>query len=418
MRAIMNLDHINTFEAIKLFLEGNQPIAFSVPGDKQERYTFIRKILVKFSYLTVSKKNKGLLKRFLVKITGYSRSQMTRLIKQYRENSSITWRPSITNGFSKKYLDNDIRLLAKVDELHDTPCGQMVKTLCERAVNVFDDQNYQNIAKISVSHLYNLRASKPYKDQRMHFEKTKPTKVAIGERRKPYPQGQPGYIRIDTVHQGDQDKVKGVYHINAVDEETQFQVVCTVEKISERYLIPILELMLDKFPFKIINFHSDNGSEYINQYVAELLEKLHVEFTKSRSRKSNDNALAESKNASVVRKILGHSHIPQKYAEQINQFNLETVYPYINFHRPCFFPKVIVDKKGKERKIYKQKDMMTPFDKFKSLPDAKKHLKPELTFEILDRLSMEMSDNEAAEKLQKERRKLFKIIFEQDKKYA
>lgn len=418
MRVIMKLDNINTFEAIEIFLAGNQPIAFSVLGDKQERYTFIRKILVKFSYLSASKQEKGLLKRFLVKMTGYSRPQMTRLIKQYRESGHIIWRPSITNGFSKKYQDSDVRLLAKIDGLHDTPCGQMVKTLCERAVNVFDDQNYQNIANISVSHLYNLRASKPYKNQRMHFEKTKPTKTAIGERRKPYPRGQAGYIRIDTVHQGDQDKVKGVYHINAVDEETQFQVVCTVEKISERYLIPVLELMLDKFPFKIINFHSDNGSEYINQTVAELLEKLHIEFTKSRSRKSNDNALAESKNASVVRKILGHSHIPQKYAKQINQFNLETVYPYINFHRPCFFPEIIVDQKGKERKIYKQKDMMTPYDKFKSLPDAKKYLKSDLTFEILDNFSMEMSDNEAAEKLQKERRKLFKIIFEQDKKYA
>ncbi len=156
----------------------------------------------------------------------------------------------------------------------------------------------------------------------------------------------------------------------------------------------------------------------IGQFNKRLVEKLHVEFTKSRSRKSNDTALAESKNASVVRKILGHSHIPQKYAKQINQFNLVTVYPYTNFHRPCFFPEIIVDHKGKERKIYKQKDMMAPYDKFKSLPDAKKHLKSELTFEILDKFSMEMSDNEAAEKLQKERQKLFKIIFEQDKKYA
>ena len=414
----MNLDHIDTFEAIKVFLEGNQPVAFSVLGGKLERYSFIRKMLVKFSYITASKKEKGLLKRFLAKMTGYSRPQMTRLIKQYRESGNIIWRPSVSNGFSKKYPDKDIRLLAKIDELHDTPCGQMVKTLCERAVSIFDDQSYQNIARISVSHLYNLRASKAYQNQRRHFEKTKPTKVAIGERRKPYPHGQPGYIRIDTVHQGDQDKVKGVYHINAVDEETQFQIVCTVEKISERYLIPVIERMLGKFPFKIISFHSDNGSEYINQNVAGLLEKLHIEFTKSRSRKSNDNALAESKNASVVRKILGHSHIPQKHAEQINQFNLETVYPYINFHRPCFFPETIVDQKGKERKIYKQKDMMTPYDKFKSLPGASKYLKSGLTFEILDRVSMEISDSEAAEKLQKERRKLFKIIFEQEQKYA
>jgi len=414
----MKLDNINTFEAIEKFLEGNQPVAFSVLGNKQERYTFIRKKLVQLSYLTASKREKGLLKRFLIKITGYSKAQMTRLIHQYRTDGQITWRPSTTNGFSKKYQASDVRLLVKLDELHDTPCGQMVKTLCERAVRVFDDQTYQNIAKISVSHLYNLRASKTYKKQRTHFEKTKPTAVTIGERRKPYPEGKPGYIRIDSVHQGDRDKQKGVYHINAVDEATQFQVFCSVEGISERYMIPVLEEMLAKFPFKIINFHSDNGSEYINKDVAKLLKKLLIEFTKSRARKSNDNALAESKNASVVRKILGHSHIPQKYAPLINQFNLDVVFPYINFHRPCFFPETIIDKKGKEKKIYKQKDMMTPYEKLKSLPDAQKYLKSDITFEILDKNSMEMSDNEAAEKLQKERRKLFKTIFEQEKKYA
>ena len=63
--------------------------------------------------------------------------------------------------------------------------------------------------------------------------------------------GQPGYIRIDTVHQGDLDKQKGVYHINVVDEETQFEVVCCDERISERYLIPALEQLRETFPFVV-----------------------------------------------------------------------------------------------------------------------------------------------------------------------
>jgi hypothetical protein len=74
------------------------------------------------------------------------------------------------------------------------------------------------------------------------------------------------------VHQGNLDKQKGVYHINAVDEETQFEVVASVEKISEIFLILMLEQMLETFPFKIMRFHSDNGSEYINQNVAKLLK--------------------------------------------------------------------------------------------------------------------------------------------------
>lgn len=418
MRAIMNIENLSTIESLENFLQGNQAIAYSVLGDKTERYQFIRQTLVKFSYTTCSKKDKGTINAFLRKISGYSRQQLTRLVRQHKQSGHIKWRPSRTNGFACKYTSKDISLLAQMDEQHDTPCGQAVKKLCERAHKIYYETEYENLANISVSHLYNLRASTGYQKQRRTFEKTKSKKCSIGERRKPEPNGKPGYIRIDTVHQGDQDKQKGVYHINAVDQETQFEVVCSVEKISERFLIPILEQLLGKFPFKIISFHSDNGSEYINQYVAKLLKKLLIEFTKSRSRQTNDNALAESKNASIVRKILGYQHIPQKWAAELNTFNLNYLFPYINFHRPCFFPEITTDKKGKQHKSYPAKSMMTPFDKLKSIPDAKKYLKTDITFEILEKVVMEMTDSEAANLLQKERRKLFNQIFEPDRYLA
>jgi transposase InsO family protein len=157
-----------------------------------------------------------------------------------------------------------------------------------------------------------LRRSQGYQKQRRHFTKIQSRQVPIGERRKPQPNDETGYIRIDTVHQGDLDKQKDVYHINAVDEVTQFEVVCSVERISERYLIPVLTQMMAAFPFIIKGFHSDNGSEYINKHVCTLLTKLEIEFSKSRSIHSNDNALAESKNTSIVRKQFGYTHIPQK----------------------------------------------------------------------------------------------------------
>ena len=178
-----------------------------------------------------------------------------------------------------------------------------------------------------------------------------------------------------TVHQGDQDKQKGVYHINAVDEVTQFEVVCTVEKISEQYLMPVIEQLLDCFPFVIKGFHSDNGSEYINYKVAALLQKLLIEFTKSRSRQSNDNALVESKNGSVIRKLFGYAHIPQRWASLINEFNHKTLFPYINYHRPCYFPKTITDSKGKDKKTYPYEGMMTPYDKLKAIENAINYLK-------------------------------------------
>lgn len=212
------------------------------------------------------------------------------------------------------------------------------------------------------------------------------------------------------MHQGDLDGKKGVYHINAVDEVTQFEVVCTVERISEQYLLPALEQLLETFPFRVLGFHSDNGSEYINQRVTGLLEKLRIEFIKSRSRQSNDNALAESKNGAVVRKQFGYSHIPQRFAALINDFNRQYLNPYINFHRPCFFPETRTDDQSKQRKVYRYETMMTPYDKLKSLPGAEDYLKPGVRFETLDSVAHQISDNQAADRLQKARQTHFKTI--------
>jgi len=418
MEMIMNVDKITTTSSLEEFLSGNQSIAFSVPGGKSERYQFIQKVLVKFRYMTCSKVEKGIIIRFLEKVTGYSRQQLTRLIGQYKTSGRIEWSPCRSHGFFRKYTKKDILLLVRTDVQHDTPCGHAVKKLCERAYHVFGEIEYQGLAGISASHVYNLRASAGYQRQRNNVEKTKPRKTSIGERRKPQPDGQPGYIRIDTVHQGDQDKQKGVYHINAVDEVTQFEVICSVEKISERFLIPILAQILDLFPFVIKGFHSDNGSEYINKSVEKLLKKGLIEFTKSRSRQTNDNAQAEGKNAAIVRKQFGYQHIPQKWAQAMNEFNMAYLFPYINYHRPCFFPEIKIDDKGKERKIYRYKNMMTPYEKLKSLPESEKYLKPGITFEKLNELAIEVSDNKAAQILQIEREKLFNLVFEQDKKRA
>lgn len=122
---------------------------------------------------------------------------------------------------------------------------------------------------------------------------------------------------------------KGVYHINSVDEVTQWEIVASVEKITEIYLEPILLLMIEQYPFIIREFHADNGSEYINYTIADLLNKLLIKLTKSRSRQSNDNALVESKNGSIIRKHMGYFYIHQKYAPQINDFYIQFFNPYL-----------------------------------------------------------------------------------------
>jgi len=417
---VINMEEANlrTLEQIKGFLNSTIEVAFRVP--KEERNQFVERVLKRFGYAPHGRADKGVLLRYIERMTGLSRQQVTRLVRQYRKDGKLAKRQGVApkRGFTRSYTVADVALLAEVDTLHSTLSGPATKKLMERALLVFGDVRFERLAGISVSHLYNLRGGKQYQNKRRHWTKTNPTGIPIGQRRAPQPNGLPGYIRIDSVHQGDQDGVKGVYHINAVDCVTQMQFVATCEKISEAYLLPVIRQLLDGFPFVILGFHSDNGSEYINYTVAKLLEKLRIEFTKSRPRQSNDNALAESKNASVVRKHLGYAHIPQHCASLVNAFCADFLNPYVNFHRPCFFPETITDAKGKERKKYRYENMSTPYEKLKSLPDIDKSLKPGITFEQLDAQSGKMSDNDAALSMNNARRKLFQAISAAMKKQA
>ena len=406
---------IVTMDQVRQFLDGTSDVELVIEV-KAERYRWIEGTFERFDYPRRGRVDKGSLLNFIEKVSGYSRIQVKRFAKQYIDTEEVKQHPPTrSRGFTKRFTNDDIRLLAKTDDLHETLSGPATKKICERAFEIYQQPEYARLAQISVSHLYNLRHTKYYRNIRTHFEKTRPKASIIGQRRKPLPNGKPGYIRIDTVHQGDYRGSKGVYHINAVDEETQFEIVSSTEKISENFLIPVLESIITQFPFTIRGFHSDNGSEYINRNVAALLNKLLIELTKSRPRHSNDNALAESKNGSIVRKHLGYTHIPQSYAPLINHFLKDFLNPYLNFHRPCFFPETTLDQNGKLRKYYPYKNMTTPYEKLKSIPNSKTFLKPGINFKFLDEIALKMSDNQAAKLMSDAKDLLFKTINEQEK---
>ena len=414
----MNDKQLLTLAQLQAFVDGTVAVDFALKGE--ERYGFIARTLRRFGYARLKRPAKGLVLRFLGRVSGYSRQQLTRLVQRVRTQAPLLkrYRASRTS-FARTFSTADVLLLAHTDTLHGTLSGLATKKLMERAYCVFGETRYERLATISVAHLYNLRKRTGYLRHRQVWTKTRPVAIAIGQRRAPAPNNRPGYLRVDSVHQGDQDGVKGIYHINAVDCVTQYEAVATCERISEAFLIPVLAELLASFPVVILGFHVDNGSEYINRHVAELLNKLLIEeFTKSRSRHSNDNAQVESKNGSIVRKHLGYSHISQRFAALVNVFDSEYLNPYVNFHRPCLFAETITDAKGRQRKRYPYKLMMTPYEKFKSLPLAEQFLKPGITFLQLDALATAMSDNEAAERLNNARVALFKTIFNRSKTAA
>jgi transposase InsO family protein len=295
-----------------------------------------------------------------------------------------------------------------VDQAHGNLSGPATRRILEREHADYGQAAYERLAGISVAQIYRFRNSAAYRQRNTTYQPTRPTVIPIGERRKPQPHGVPGFLRIDTVHQGDQEGRKGIYHINAVDQVTQWEIVGAVPQISELWLIPLLETMLGQFPFVIRGFHSDNGSEFINYTVAQLLGKLLIEQTKSRAYHSGDNGLVEAKNGAVIRKHLGFAHIAQPHAAAVDAFHRQHLNPYVNFHRPCAVPRVVVAPNGNHRRVYTR--WATPFELLQEVPQCESRLRPGVTLAGLQQFAAQQSDTEAALELQRAKRQLLSRI--------
>lgn len=396
-----NLERL-TIAEMQEFVEGNRHVRYAAM-EPEAVYGFIERVLKAQPYGKLSKGQKGIVRRFLSKVTDLSRAQMTRLIARWRQHRRIARKPPARPNFPRRYTAQDVVLLAEVDAAHEDLSGPAVRHICRREFATYGKTEFERLAEISVSHIYNLRRRAEYRKIRVRVEHTQSRQVSIGERRKPDPQGQPGYLRVDTVHQGHQDGKAGLYHLNAVDTVTQWQVVGCVETICEHHLVPVLEAMLHQFPFRIRGFHSDNGSEFLNGRVAEMLNKLLVEFTKSRAYRTTDNALVEGKNGAVVRKQIGYGPIGAEHAEAFQKFYTACFNSYLNFHRPCGFAQVQIDRRGRRTRRYRADDYRTPYEKLISLPHWEQYLKKGITAKQLQWEAERMSDTEAARRMQREK---------------
>ena len=400
----MTTNNINIHDITNL-LQAATGVTLQREDPKEKRYRWIQDTLVATRYLTLRKKEKGLVLQYLSRYGGYSISQVKRLVRQYRQTGVIRKSKRTQPSFPRQYTPEDIILLAKVTDAYGHQNGKAICQALRSMYETYGDERFSRLKDLSKTHYYRLKKRSLFRNTVRTYTKTMRTAVPIGERRKPVPDGKPGYIRVDSVHQGDREQEKGVYHLNLVDEVTQWQMVCCVEGIAEQFLLPALQEALSSFPFTVVNFHSDNGSEYINKQVAALLEKLQSTQTKGRPRKCNDNALVEGKHAATIRKHIGHGHIPKQYAGRINGFYRDHFNTFLNFHRYCAFPEKTVLSDGKVRKVYRE--YRTPLQKFLSLPSPEQYLKDGITLEALRQEEHKVSHFAAARAMQIAKQQLF-----------
>ena len=409
----MNDSLIVSVRQVEESMAGGSSPVFSF-STHDEAYAWISEVLDRFGYHKtgperLSKKEKMSIRKYLAAYTAYSRSQVTRLIFEKKGTGTLTYgKGKKRNTFRKIYTLGDAELLAEADNAYRRMSGDAMRKIFEDEFRVYGKKEYERLSQISHGQFYRLRGTEGYREKALTIGRTTAVSRSIGIRKKPQPNGKPGYIRADTVHQGDLDGVKGVYHVNLVDEVTQWELLICVDSITEGSMAYVLEEALRTFPFVIRGFHSDNGGENINGSVSALLTKLLIEQTKSRSGRCNDNALIESKNGSVVRKHMGHWHIPRREARVVNAFYRDCFNEFLNFHRACAYPTTIVSEDGKKQKVYDE--MMTPCQKLLSIPNVGEYLKPGVTVALLKEKMARMSHIEYAKYMHEEKQTLFKSI--------
>ena len=220
---------LRTIAQLQEFLDATQEVIFAgtLAHSDAQRYEHISRVLKRFDYLARSKLDRGVVLSYLRRTSGYSRAQLTRLVGRWQANRLASTPLAKRYGrpakpFARKYTAGDIELLVAMDRANEDVCGPAIVHLLQRAFVVYGDPSYERLSKLSVSHLYNLRKSGGYRALRSHFTKTRTVCNPIGVRKAPRPNGRAGWVRIDSVHQGDLDGIKGVYHITCVDAVSQW----------------------------------------------------------------------------------------------------------------------------------------------------------------------------------------------------
>jgi hypothetical protein len=406
MNIIMNDSKIVTFAQIEEIVKTVSITSF-VFTSHTDTYAWINEVFNRFAYHTKgrTKKEKMLIRRYIKRYTTYSTSQITRLVREKKKTGTLTYsKGKKRHRYRKIYTPEDAKLLAEADNVYRRMSGDAMRAVFKDEYLVYEKKEYERLSNISHGQFYRLRETDAYKEKALTVGRTISVSRSIGIRKKPQPNGKPGFVRADTVHQGDLDGVKGVYHINLVDEVTQWEILICVDSITEHSMASVLQTAFLLFPFNILNFHSDNGGENINGSVSEVLQKLLIEQTKSRSGKCNDNALIESKNGSVVRKHMGHWHIPKYEAREINIFYRDCFNEFLNFHRMCAYPTTIISEHGKRKKIYEE--TMTPIQKLLSIPNVLQYLREDITVQSLKEKMRRMSHLEYAKVMHEKKQKL------------
>ncbi|MHB8348661.1 MAG: integrase catalytic domain-containing protein [Acidiferrobacterales bacterium] len=400
--------HQDNNTTINALFEANKYTQLSF-DTKLEKINWVKQFLNKVQYKKIKRKIlKTKIKAIIASYTGQSDRTIDLWIHKYK-HGHLKQKIYKRYVFSRKYTFEDTILLTKVDSVTERISASSLCNLFKREFNIYHKEEFKRLSNISKSQINNLRLTNTYKRRARVFEKTHSTKSHFLPIGKMEAKGVPGYLRVDTVHSGERNEVKGLYYVNMIDDVLQTEYLFTVPVISEKYMKIILDLLISSYWTPILAFHSDGGSEYNNSIVVSLLNKLHIkDQTRSRPYHCNDNALIEMKNGYIIRKHFGFLYIPKDMSDKFNIYLNTYFNQYLNFHRSCgYLTGEHKSKKGRTVREYGYYN--TPYETFKE--KYIEYLKPGLTIANLDKIAYAQSDYESAQDMAKYKKELFKEIF-------
>ena len=407
---MQHAEHL-TLAEMREFLDASNTLSFAGTGRKQI-YALLERVLRTQKYLGLAKKDKGIVRRYLVKISGLSKAQITRLIARWRERGVIEPRASRRHRFPHRYTPADIQLLAETDAAHEGLSAPAVRRILEREFKVHRQAQYERRASISASHIYNLRRTRAYREHHVHHTKTRASAVSIGERRKPDPRGQPGFVRVDTVHQGESPKGKG---------SLSHQCCRHSDAMAGRGLLrnhlrgPFIasfrgDTASIPLPYPGLSFRQRlgvsqlQGAETVEQIIGPGVHQVAGQ-SYHRQRFGGRQKRRGGTQAHRTRTDRGPS-CRRGAALLHGRFQPLFELSPLNYHRPCGFATIELSDNGKRRRRYRLNDYRTPYEKLLSLNDWESYLKEGVSAARLEQQALRMSDTECALRMQQRKRKL------------
>jgi len=282
------------------------------------------------------------------RITGQNRDYVSRKIKSGAYIKTMHQEKGETKRTRASKYDGDVTAhLIRLWEIFDHPCGQrMVGQIRDELDRLYrfgeifiSSEMAEKLKSISSAEIdRSLAAHKEKEHLKVKYKKKVhpllyqkiPVKIAREQDRE-----NSGNIQIDMVeHCGQRGEGEYIYTLSTTDLATNWWEGGAVLTKAMKGVVVMLDSLKDRYPFPWKHFHSDNGSEFINDHLYRYAKERDLEFSRSRPYEKNDNYLVEQKNGRVVRRTVGYQRHDTVGEQTILNALYDLVATYHNFFQP------------------------------------------------------------------------------------